>query len=85
MDNDDNSFRKISHSYKEIGPYLGLGTQLAATVVLMFFLGRWLDEKFHSTPLFILIFSFTGSAAGIYNFIKSVINLNNRQKNGKKD
>lgn len=85
MDDDDNSFRKVSRSYKEVGPYLGLGTQLAATVVLMFFLGRWLDEKLHSTPAFILICSFAGSAAGIYNFVKSVINLNNRQKDGKKD
>ena len=28
----------LTQNYKEIGPYLGLGTQLAATIVLMFFI-----------------------------------------------
>lgn len=75
----ETEFGKISNSYRQIGPYLGLGTQLAATVVLMFFLGRWLDTEFSTTPLFIIAFSFLGSAAGIYSFIKSVLNLNDKK------
>jgi F0F1-type ATP synthase assembly protein I len=70
-------------SYHQIGPYIGLGTQLAASVILMFFLGRWLDSTLSTTPLFIILFSFLGSAAGIYNFIKSVLNLNKKTKNEK--
>lgn len=73
----------LSDSYKSVGPYLGLGTQLAATIVLMFFLGRWLDSKFNSTPLMILICSFLGGFAGIYNFIKTVLELNEKKKIGK--
>jgi F0F1-type ATP synthase assembly protein I len=72
-------FTKISNTYKQIGPYLGLGTQLAATVVLMFFLGRWLDEMLSTMPLFIILFSLAGSSAGIYNFIKAVLNLNKKK------
>lgn len=71
--------QKVSSSYHQIGPYLGLGTQLAASVILMFFLGRWLDEKLSTTPLFIIVFSMAGSAAGIYNFIKAVLNLNKKK------
>ena len=82
---DDKSFTKISNSYKEIGPYLGLGTQLAAVVILMFFLGRWLDSKLNSTPAFILICSFIGASAGIYNFIKSALQLNQKKKSEKKN
>lgn len=74
---DDNSLTK---TYKEIGPYLGLGTQLAATIILMFFLGRWLDEKFELEPILTILFSFFGGFAGIYNVIKSTINLNNKKK-----
>jgi F0F1-type ATP synthase assembly protein I len=73
----------LSDSYKSVGPYLGLGTQLAATIVLMFFLGRWLDSKFNSTPIMILICSFLGGFAGIYNFIKTVLELNEKKKIGK--
>lgn len=81
----ENSSKKFTESYRSVGPYLGLGTQLAATIVLMFFLGRWLDEQFDTTPLLIIIFSFIGGFAGIYNFIKTVINLNNKNKIDKKN
>ncbi|MCF8243177.1 MAG: AtpZ/AtpI family protein [Melioribacteraceae bacterium] len=79
--NDDSG--KYVRIYKDVGPYLGLGTQLAATIVLMFFLGRWLDSEFDTEPLFILVFSFLGGFAGIYNFIKAVLDINkkNREKN----
>lgn len=71
---------KIADSYRTIGPYLGLGTQLAATMVLMFFLGKWLDDKFNTTPVLIIIFSFVGGFAAIFNFIKTVLHLNKKNK-----
>ncbi|PKL81944.1 MAG: hypothetical protein CVV24_12670 [Ignavibacteriae bacterium HGW-Ignavibacteriae-3] len=74
------SAEKYSESLRNVGPYLGLGTQLAAAIILMFFLGRWLDEQFDTTPLMILICSFIGGFAGIYNFIKTVLELNEKKK-----
>lgn len=74
------SAEKLNESFKNVGPYLGLGTQLAAAIILMFFLGRWLDEEFDTTPLMILICSFIGGFAGIYNFIKTVLELNEKKK-----
>jgi F0F1-type ATP synthase assembly protein I len=67
-----------------VGPYLGLGAQMAATVILMVFLGKFLDDYFESTPVFILIFSFLGSFAAIYNFIRQVLRLNKKTKNGER-
>lgn len=75
-----NEFDKIESTYSKIGPYLGLGTQLAASVILMFFLGKYLDEKFSLFPWLTISFSALGSFAGIYNFIKSVLNLNKKEK-----
>ncbi|MCX6171094.1 MAG: AtpZ/AtpI family protein [Ignavibacteriales bacterium] len=80
MSIEQKSTEKISQSFKNVGPYLGLGTQLAASIIFMFFLGRWLDEKFNSTPLMILICSFIGGFAGIYNFIHTVLQLNQKKK-----
>ena len=77
---ENRSSEKISNTYKEIGPYLGLGTQLAATIVLMFFLGRWLDDQLKTTPVLMILFSFLGGFAGIYNFIKTVLQLNEKKK-----
>ncbi|MGD8778237.1 MAG: AtpZ/AtpI family protein [Ignavibacteria bacterium] len=76
---------KISKIYKDVGPYLGLGTQLAATVILMFFLGKWLDEKFEIFPVLTIIFLLFGSFAGLYNFIKTVFRLNKKSQNEEKD
>ncbi len=70
----------LTKTYSDVGPYLGLGTQLAATIILMFFLGKWLDEKFEIFPALTIGLSFFGGFAGIYNFIKSVLNLNKKSK-----
>lgn len=71
---------KILETYRDVGPYLGLGTQLAATIVLMFFLGRWLDSQFETHPILTIAFSFFGGFAGVYNFIKTVLNMNEKKK-----
>ncbi|MBU1098461.1 MAG: hypothetical protein CVV23_11835 [Ignavibacteriae bacterium HGW-Ignavibacteriae-2] len=76
----ESSFSKTAKSFKDVGPYLGLGTQLAATVVLMFYIGYLLDDYLESKPVFTIIFSFVGGAAGVYNFIKTVLNLNKKDK-----
>lgn len=80
MDNEKKpeDFGKFNKVYREVGPYLGLGMQLAVTVTIMVFVGIWLDEKFNSEPVLTIICSAFGIFAGMYNFIKSVL------KTGKK-
>jgi ATP synthase protein I len=63
---------ELSNTYKEIGPYLSLGLQLAITVTVMVFIGIWLDGKLKTTPILTVVFAFLGVFAGMYNFIKSV-------------
>lgn len=72
--------KKLINSYKEIGPYLGLGTQLAASIILMFFLGKWLDNKIQIYPVLTIIFTLLGGFAGIYNVIKATLELNKKKK-----
>jgi ATP synthase protein I len=79
----DKNSGKFTEVYKDVGPYLGLGFQLAASIVLMFFLGWWLDKQFGSSPLLTIIFSFLGGFAGIYSVIKAVLDLNKKKKNEK--
>ena len=59
--------------YSDIGNYLGLGLQLAVTVIVMVFLGIWLDKKFDTNPWLTIICSLLGISAGLYNFIKTVL------------
>jgi ATP synthase protein I len=73
MKNKDENEDGRSNFAVNYGPYLGLGLQLAVTVVGMVFLGIWLDSKFNSNPWLTVIFSFLGIAASLYNFIKTVL------------
>ena len=81
MNKKENPLKSLSHSSREIGSYLGLGTQLAATIILMFFLGRWLDQEFETHPFLTVFFAMFGGFAGMYNFIKQVLNINRKNKN----
>jgi F0F1-type ATP synthase assembly protein I len=76
----------IAKSLREAGPYLGLGLQLAATIVIMLLIGDWLDKKFDHKYLFTIIFAFLGIGAGLYNMLKTITALEkrNKEKNGRK-
>jgi len=71
-ENNNNDSNGVNKTYKELAPYLGLGLQLAATVVIMVFLGIWLDGKFDSEPYLTIACSVLGIFTGLYHFIKSV-------------
>ena len=59
----------------EKGIFLGnafkLGTELVAAVAVGSIIGFILDNWFGTKPLFIILFFLFGSAAGIYNVIKT--------------
>lgn len=75
--------KEVDSGFKKVAPYLGLGTQLAATIVLMFFLGNYLDKKFNLFPILSIALGLFGGFAGIYNFIKTVLELNKKNNNDK--
>lgn len=77
---EDKTLTKLAKAYQEMSVYLGLGVQMAATIILMFFLGKWLDDYFEISPALTIAFSALGGFAGIYNFIHSTINIANKSK-----
>lgn len=76
----DNNKDNGKNALAQAGPYLGLGVQLAATIVIMVFLGKWIDDKYSTGYIWTLVFAFAGGAAGIYNFIKAVLDLEKKSK-----
>jgi F0F1-type ATP synthase assembly protein I len=68
------------NSFRDVGPYLGLGLQLAVTIVVMVFIGDWLDSKFNQKYIFTLICGFLGIGIGMYNLIKTVNELEKKNK-----
>jgi F0F1-type ATP synthase assembly protein I len=76
MKTEQDKLKNISKIYRGVGPYIGLGMQLAVTVIVMIFLGIWLDGIFNLDPVLTITFAFFGVFAGLYNFIKSVLKSN---------
>jgi len=70
----------IAKSLRDVGPYLGLGLQLAVTIVVSVLIGSWLDKKFSQNFVFTLIAGIFGIAIGLYNLIRTVTYLEKRSK-----
>ena len=70
----------IAKSLRDVGPYLGLGLQLAATIVAFVLVGSWLDKKFSQKYIFTLIAGLLGIGIGLYNLIKTLAYLEKRNK-----
>ena len=58
-----------------VGPFLTIGIQLAVTVVVLFFVGRWLDDRFGTAPWLMLAGLFLGIVGGMIKFFRSAIEL----------
>lgn len=64
---------------RSAGEFLTLGIQLALAVLVFFFLGRWLDEKFGTAPWLMIGGLFVGVTGGLFSFFRSALNLGAEQ------
>lgn len=62
----------IAKSAREFAPFMHLGLQMSLPIVGSVFLGLWLDSKFDTSPLWILIFAAFGIFSSFYYFFKTV-------------
>ena len=76
----NSGFSNYANSLRSVGPIIGSGIQLATSVALMFFLGRWADEKFHTAPWLLIAGIIFGVGAGLYSFIKTAMSAGGQEK-----
>ncbi|MBI2419553.1 MAG: AtpZ/AtpI family protein [Ignavibacteriales bacterium] len=77
----ENDPEKGKSIYKDIGPMLGMGVNLAATIVLFVYAGNWLDKHFEKKdPFYLLICAGIGLFSGMYHFIKTALQLEKKSK-----
>jgi ATP synthase protein I len=60
-----------TRALREAAPYLGLGTTLAATVLVGLGAGYWLDRRLGTTPWLFLLGGVLGIAAAGVQFVKT--------------
>ena len=67
--------RDRGRALREAGPYLGLGTTLAATVLAGLGAGYWLDGQLGTRPWFLLGGGTLGVVAALIYFFRAVTDL----------
>jgi len=70
----------LAEGYRKAGPYMGLGIEFAASVILCFLAGRWVDGKIGTEPVGALVGFLVGTTAAIVNLIRSVNRLHDKAK-----
>ncbi len=71
--------RGFADNLRGLGPYLTMGIQLAAAVVAFFFLGRWLDQRWNTSPWLMITGITLGAAGGMTKFIIAAMKLSHQQ------
>jgi F0F1-type ATP synthase assembly protein I len=80
-----NEEKKYNESFRAVAPYLTLGAQLAATVIAFFFIGKFADEYFRTTPWLMITAIVIGSAGGLIKFFRTVIDLGNKEEHERRN
>jgi ATP synthase protein I len=64
----------------DTGPYLGLGIQLAAGILVFFFIGKWADGKLDTAPWLMLAGVMIGVVGGLIKFYLTVADLDKKEQ-----
>lgn len=64
----------------ELGRYGGHGLTLGLSTALFAWIGSKLDERLHTGPLFVILGTFTGFAAGFYSMYRDLVASQGRKK-----
>jgi F0F1-type ATP synthase assembly protein I len=70
----------LGEAYRKAGPYLSLGVEFTASILVCLFAGRWLDAKLGTTPYLLLAGTMLGAAAGFIHFFRAVLQIQNGKK-----
>ncbi len=65
---------------QQMAPFMNLGMELFAAVAGFGAIGWFIDSKFNTAPLWMIILLFLGAIGGMYNLIRVVIKSSEKPK-----
>ena len=66
----DDDRRRVERSYLR---YAGVGVQYGLTILFMTLIGIWLDKRFGTAPLLLLVCLLVGFAGATWSLIRTVL------------
>jgi F0F1-type ATP synthase assembly protein I len=81
------SASEYQKTFREFAPFLTLGFQLALSVIMFFFIGYWVDNRFNVSPVGKLLGIVLGCTGGFFKFFSSVnvLTKSNKAKSNRED
>lgn len=61
---------------KQVGWVIAMVTQMAFTVIAGVVVGHWLDQRFGTSPIFLLVLSLAALVVGMIRLARSIARLN---------
>lgn len=80
-----NRLKRPASVIRDSAPYLGLGLQLAAAILVFFFIGSWADRKLGTEPWLMIAGVTVGAVGGFIQFFKSVSKLTRNDSTNNND
>jgi len=71
----DSALSSYGKALQTAGPLLTAGIQMAVAIGLVGFIGYMLDQHWQTSPWLMVVGIFLGSAAGLYQFIKTATKI----------
>jgi len=68
-----------TNSLNEIGRFVGSGIELASILVVMYFIGTWVDSAWDTKPWGMVSCLFIGAAGGLIRFIRDVLDYSKKE------
>ncbi len=69
-------------AFQQVGPYLSIGVEFTASILICLGAGWWIDKRFGTAPVLMLVGAFFGMAAGFYNLYRTVTGLSKKGRDG---
>lgn len=66
-------------------PYLTLGIQIAAGVVMFLFIGKYADERFGTKPWLMVAGIVVGFAGGMIHFFREVMTMSKKEEDERRN
>jgi F0F1-type ATP synthase assembly protein I len=77
--------KKFGELMQSAAPYMTLGLQIAVTVVLFLFIGKFADDRFGTKPWLMVAGIVIGFAGGMIHFFREVIELSNKEEHERRN
>ncbi|BDG49114.1 MULTISPECIES: AtpZ/AtpI family protein [Parageobacillus] len=63
---------KQRHPFQAMALMSAIVSQLVGSILVGVFGGKWIDGKFHTEPIFLIVGLFIGLAAGVYAMLRLI-------------